>query len=171
LEAFFLYLSSLDDLVPQLRRGDLRRPPVGKVLVRDPCNLDVQVDSVDERPAQAAQVSLYVRLLARATLVPISEKSARARVHGTHKQHACWKLGRDPGTRHGEGAFFKGLAKLLECLAPEFRQLVQKEHPIVSQADLAGTRQGPSPDEPGVRDVVMGRPERPASNQRGFQRQ
>ena len=120
---------------------------------------------------RATHVSLDIRLLARTGPVPVSEESARTRVHGAHKEDPCRKPGGNPGTGHGEEAFFEGLAELLQGLAPEFRQLVQEKYPVVGQADLPGSRQGPSPDEPGVRDVMMGRPEGPTGDKGRLERQ
>ena len=57
--------------------------------------------------------------------------------------------------RQPHHAFFERLPQHLEHVAAKLRQLVEKEHAAVSERDLSGARDGPSPDDRGVRCGVM----------------
>ena len=57
------------------------------------------------------------------------------------------------------------LAKDFEHVTAELRHLVEEEHAVVREADLAGPRMLPAADERHVRDRVMRRPERALGQQ------
>ncbi len=56
-------------------------------------------------------------------------------------------------------AVLQGLAKGLEDVPPELRELVQEEDAVMGQAHLPGTGDSPTPDQTPVADGVVGGPE------------
>ena len=62
-------------------------------------------------------------------------------------------------------SFLERLAQHLEHAAAELRHLVEKEHAVMRQADLAGPGVLPAADERDIRDRVMRRAERPLGDQ------
>ena len=60
---------------------------------------------------------------------------------------------------------FERLAKNFERPATEFRHLVEKQHPVVRQADLAGARDRAAAGERDVRHRVVRRAKRPCAQQ------
>ncbi len=61
---------------------------------------------------------------------------------------------------------FERLAQYLKGPPTELGKLVEKEHTQVRERDLTGPRIAPPAGEPGGRDGVVRRPERPAAEQR-----
>jgi hypothetical protein len=61
-----------------------------------------------------------------------------------------------PATLYPGDTLLKRLAQDLQDVAAELRQLIQKEHPMVRQRDLARHRHLSATDQPGVRDGVVG---------------
>ena len=59
-------------------------------------------------------------------------------------------------------AFLERLPQHFEHVSRELRQLVEKQHAVMRQADLAGTRYATAADERDVGDGVMRRAERTA---------
>ena len=58
-------------------------------------------------------------------------------------------------------SFLERLPQHLEHVPAELRHLVEEQHAVVRQADLAGPRVLPAADERDVRDRVVRRAERP----------
>jgi hypothetical protein len=86
---------------------------------------------------------------------------ARTGVHGRHQHEAGRKIHRGRGPGHRDLARFQGLAQHLQHAFFELGQLVQKQHPVVGQAHLAGPGHAAAADHPGIGDGVMGRAEGP----------
>ena len=62
---------------------------------------------------------------------------------------------------HGDAALLERLTQHLEHAAIEFRHLVEEQHAVVRQADLARPRRAAAADQRDVGDGVMRRAERP----------
>ena len=60
-----------------------------------------------------------------------------------------------PGSGDGYGALFKRLPKHFEYMAFEFRELVQKEDPIVGQGDFAGAGRITAPHQSRIGNGVV----------------
>ena len=101
--------------------------------------------------------------LARAVV----EVSARTRIHGGGQHEARGKSERHGGAGDAYRAIFQRLAHNLEDVAGEFRQLVQKEHAVVSEGNFAGPRNHAAADQAGVGDGVVRRAKRPRAHQAG----
>jgi hypothetical protein len=95
----------------------------GQFLERDGRDLDVQIDAVQERAADPADVTFDVHRGALARPPAIAEVAARARVHGGDQDEACWKRARMERAGDGDAAFFEPLAQHLQAPAIELRQL------------------------------------------------
>jgi hypothetical protein len=154
-----------EHLGQQVGRGRPRRG-LGQLRERHGGDLDVQVDAVQQRAGDLAQVLLDLRRRAAAGPPRIGAVSAGARVHRRH-QDEVGREGRGPqrpADRHA--AVLQGLAQHLQRLAVELRQLVEEQDALVRQADLAGLRDAAAADQPGVADGVVRRAERPHRHQR-----
>jgi len=82
--------------------------------------------------------------------------AARAWIH-CPDEHESGRVGEGdcgPGDRHLP--VFKRLSQKIENASPELREFVQKEHPVVSEADLAGPWKVPASHETGIGDGVVG---------------
>ena len=82
--------------------------------------------------------------------------NAATRVHGRHQLEPRGQPlgGSHAGDRHHP--VLERLAQRLERAAPELRQLVQEQHAVVGEADLARPRDGAAADEGGVAGRVVG---------------
>ena len=81
-------------------------------------------------------------------------EAAGAGVHGGEHE-AGGKGERTCGAGNADGAVFERLAHDFEDAAGEFRELVEEQHSVVSEGDLAGARDGASADESRVGDGVV----------------
>ena len=70
------------------------------------------------------------------------------------------------GAGDRDPAVFQGLAQRLEGVLPELRQLVEKEDPVMGEADLARPRGMAAADQAGVGDRVVRGAEGPGSQER-----
>ena len=96
---------------------------------------------------------------ARARLHGVGEEPARTRVHRGH-QLEPGREGHGPRrARNAHQALFERLAQHVEHAAIELRGLVEKQHPVMCEADLARARLCAATHEGHVRDRVVGRPE------------
>ena len=132
--------------------------------VRHGGNFDMQIDTVEQRPAQLAQVPLDDRAGAAAFARGVAEEAARAGVQRQNQNEArpgttasCWC---GPGSPCGPPA--AGAASPAHCAGtPAVRQ---KQHAIMRQAHLARTRRArAAANQPRVGHRVMRRPKRPAA--------
>ena len=104
-------------------------------------------------------------LAAAALSLLAAVEAARAGVHAGHQHEAglVLRLAADAGHRYH--TIFERLAQGFEGIAAELRQLVQEQHAVVGQADLAGACVGASADEAGHRRAVVGHTEGPGGHQ------
>ena len=70
----------------------------------------------------------------------MAEVAAGARVHRGDELEARGKVGLARRARDGDAARLERLAQHFEHVAAELRQLVEEEHAVVRERDLAGTR-------------------------------
>ena len=91
------------------------------------------------------------------------EPSAFTGVHGTDKHKSARIFYRAGHAGNRDFTVFQRLAQHFQHIAAKFRQFIEKEHPIVCKADLAGARNRASACQPCCRDRVVRRTERPRS--------
>jgi hypothetical protein len=91
--------------------------------------------------------------------------AAAARIHCGHKlksrrvSHVMVGAGDDRLT------CLEGLPQRFQHARLEFGKLVEKQHAVVGEADLSGSRDRPAAYQPGVRDRVVRRAERPSRDE------
>ena len=90
----------------------------------------------------------------------VAEVAARAGVHRADQHEPRGESDRPRGARDPDAAFLDRLPQHLEDMPAELRHLVEKQHAVVRQADLAGPRVRPAADERDVRNRVVRRAER-----------
>ena len=125
------------------RPDGLGRLPGGTLhqLSRRQCwHLDMQVDPVEQRPAEFALVAVDLIGRAAAGLVGGAQVTTGAGVHGTNQLKACRKLGTPGGARNGDAAGLQRLTQGFQRGTVKLRQLVQKQHPVVCQGDFPWAR-------------------------------
>lgn len=120
-------------------------------------SLDVEVDAVEERTADAGAVALDLRRRAAALVAGVAEVAAGARIHGRDEHKAARQGDLAGATRDGDVAVFEGLAKDLQGAAFELGEFVEEEHAVVGEGDFAGAGDGAAAEEADVGDGVVGR--------------
>ena len=100
----------------------------------------------------------------------IAGEAARARVHRADQHEARGEGHRARGARDADAAFLERLAQHFERTPAELGHLVEEQHAVVREADLAGPRNLPAADERDVRDRVVRRAERALAQQRRARR-
>ena len=138
-EAMGLAFAGLHDLLAHLHATGAGRG-IRKFAERDRRDLDMDVDAVQERAADAAEIAFDLQRRAIALPFGIAPVSAGAGVHGRHEHQTGGKSDAAQRAGNGDTVFLEGLAEDFERAAIEFRQFVQKKDPVVGEADLAGGR-------------------------------
>src|SRR5690349_16003185 len=110
----------------------------------------MDVDTVLERARQSR--TIFSDLMRRAGAFPraVSVIPARTGVHcgDQHEARGVSEGSTDPG--EGHRAVFERLPKAVQDGATKFWRLIEEQHAVVGQRNLAGTRDGASSDEPCV---------------------
>ena len=127
---------------------------------RDPGHPDPQVDAVAQRPGDAARGSVPGRRRAAAAPGRVAVPAARAGVHRRDELEAGREDDRPPDPRDRDPALLQRLAQRLQRGPVELGQLVEEEHAVVREGDLARRHPRPAADERRVRGGVVGRAER-----------
>ena len=128
---------------PQFLDGERRR-------------LDVEIDAVEQRAADARAVALDLRGRAAALMARVAEVAAGAGVHRRDEHEAAGQRDLAGAARDGDLAVLQRLAHDLERGAFEFRQLVEKQHAVVGEGDFAGAGDGAAAEQADVGDRVVG---------------
>src|SRR5690606_26214419 len=129
----------------------------GELAKGDAWHVSEQVDTVEQRPGDAALVARHGCLRARAGPRGVAVVTARARVHRRDQEEARGERYRAAGARDRERTGLQRLTHRLECVRGELRELVQEQHAAVRERDLTGTDLRAATDEAGVRDGVVRR--------------
>ena len=162
LEPRLLPLARRDDPLANLR-GRLAGPLAGDLAELHRRHFDVQVNAVEQRTGDAAQVILN---LARRAARFAGHFAVGRRIHGGHQHELGGKGHRARGARDGDAAFFQRLAHGLQDAALELGQFVQEQHAVVREGDFAGRGIDVAAQQAGVAGGVMRRAERAARHQR-----
>ena len=104
-----------------------------ELLGGDRRNLDLQIDAVEQRPADARLVAQHRVGRAATGLGRIAELAAGTGIHGGDELEAGRELGLTGGARNDEAAGFERLAQGLERGPRKLRQLVEEEHAMVGE--------------------------------------
>ena len=134
-------------------------------------DLDGQIQPIAQRARQPIAVARHLRRRAAALARRIAGEPARARVHRADEHEAGGedRRARRAGDRHAP--FLERLTQHLQDVAAELEHLVEEQHAVMREADLAGTRLRSAADQRGVRDRVMRRAKRALGDQPRARRQ
>ncbi len=145
-EAVVLPSSCGDDALADLA-GGFTSPVAADLAELHQGHLDVEVDAVEKRTGDAAQVILdFSGRTARFR----GHFSIRSWIHGRH-QHEFGREGHGAGRAgDGDAAFLEGLAHGFENAAFELGEFIEKEDTMMGQRDFAGRGIGIPTQQPGV---------------------
>src|SRR5919108_967178 len=118
-------------------------------------DLTNEVDAVQERPAQAPQVSSQLDVRAG---TPVRRACARAPVAGRHDRGVGRKLEHALTSSYLDSAVLERLSQGVDRSATKLGKLVQEEHSAVGKGDLAGSRRAASAHQALGGDPVVRRP-------------
>jgi hypothetical protein len=91
--------------------------------------------------------------------------AAGAGIHRRHQRERGGELDGGAGARYANDAFFQRLAQGLQRAAPELRQLVEEQHAVVGERDVAGPGVAAAAHQGGIRRRVVRRTEGPVDQQ------
>ena len=117
-------------------------------------------------PGHLRAIALDLQRRAGAFLLRIGEKAAGTRIHRGDQHETRRIIDRAHGAGDGDVAVFERLAHDLENVAPEFRQLVEKQDAVVGERDFTRFRHRAAADEARIGDRVMRRAKRPRGDDR-----
>ena len=152
-------------------RGAFLLCGVREVAKIDRRHFNVQVDTVEQWPGNAAEVSRHGGLRAGARACGVTVIAAWAGVHGGDEHKFTRERDRAVHARDGHNAVLKRLAQRLHGAARKLRQLIQKQHAVVCEGDLAGAGDRPAARKPRAGDGMVRRAEGARFNERGVARQ
>lgn len=143
-EPHTLPLSGLDHSLPRARRG------TGwwgaQIGLRGTLDRHQQVHPVKQRAAQAPAVASQVSIAALAPVAHAGE-STRTGIGGGQQDEPGWQDKRALAPDDRDEAVLKRLSERLKRWPGELRELIQKQHAVVSQGGLARPRWRASADE------------------------
>ena len=115
--------------------------------------------TVAQRPGQTTAIRRDLRRAYIGRPAVVAAESARTRIHRRDEHEASGKHrgARCAGDR--DATFLERLPQHLEDPAIELRHLVEEQHAVVRERDLAGPRNRTAADKRDVRDGVMRRAE------------
>ena len=150
--------------------GGLAQASVATLPRRNARHLEPQVDTVEQRTAEARAVLAQTVRRAGALLAPVAQVAARARVHGRDEHDAGRERdrGQTPADRHL--AVLQRLPQAFEGGETELRKLVEEQHAEMSETDLSGARGAAAADQPRRRDRVMRGPKGALGDKRNIRR-
>ena len=136
----------------------------GVLRIRSSCtgrrHLDLQVDAVEQRPGDARAVARNLVRRAAAAAVGVAEITAGAGIHRRDQLEARREIRLARGARDGDAPGLERLAQHLEHAALELRQLVQEQHAVVRERNLARPRIAAAAHQRHAGGGVMRRAER-----------
>ena len=106
----------------------------------------MQIDSIHERTPYASLVVLHLGKRARACGLLVAQMAARARVRSRDQHESRGERDRTIGAGKPDLPGFHRLADTLQNRALELGELIEEEHAVVRERDLARAYRGPSPD-------------------------
>ena len=132
----------------------------------EPRHHEPDVDPIEQRPRQLLSVQLHAVRRTPALTFGIPFVATRARVGGSDEREPRRELNRPGHPRHHDAAVLERLAEGLHRIAPELRQLVEEQDPVMRERDLPRPDEaGPPTEERRQGDGVMRRPEWPRPHQ------
>ena len=130
-----------------------------------PFQAQLQIEAIQQGAGEALPVALPLTCGAAATMLPITMPTTGAGVGGGHEGYGCGKRRLEACTAEADGSLFEWLTQLIQQRPRKFRQLIEKQHASMGQAQLSGLRTDTAPDQCGGRAAVMRCPEGPLLQQ------
>ena len=150
-------------------RGDrgarLGRAGPDQVARRHRRHLDAEVDAVEQRAGDARLVVGCAARAARAAVARLAGHAAAARVHRRDQLDARRIGDAVVGARDHAFAGLERLAQRIEHLRRELRKLVEEQHAVMGERDLARPHAQAAADHRRHRGRMVRRAERPAVGQ------
>ena len=165
LEASDLPIAGRDDLLAHLRAGRAAAR-VRQLAEGDRRHFDVDVDAVQQRAADPAEVAFDLQRRAIALPPRVAAISAGARIHRGHQHQVGRKREAAHRPRDRHAVFFQRLPQDFERAAVELGQFVEEQHAVMGERDLARRRRAAAADQARFADRVMRRAKRPQQHQR-----
>ena len=137
------------------------------IVERHARDFDLQIDAVEQRSRELADVLCDHCVVAAAFRAARAAIAARTRIHRRDELKARRIRERSGSARNGHRAFLERLPHHLDRAARELGQLVEKEHAVVRERDLARLGERAAADERGLADRVMRKPKRPCAHDAG----
>ena len=128
-------------------------------------HLHMQVDPVHQRSRNPAHIAVHRPRRTYALLRRMVVIAAQTGVHRRHQRKVGGIFHTVFRPRDGHPLLLQRLPQHLQHAAPEFGQLVEKQHPVVGQRHLAGPRRLSPADQRRLRNRMVRRPERPPRQQ------
>ena len=141
--------------------GGFRRRAGGELIKLDRRYLNMQINAIEQRPGDARHILLRRAGRAGAGSGRMSEKAAGAGIHRRRKHKGAGVAQRGADARDRDRAVLERLAQALHRRPRKFRQLVQKQHAVMRQRDLARARNAAAARQPRGGYGVVRRAERP----------
>jgi hypothetical protein len=110
---------------------------------------DLKIDPIQEGSRESSPIPPPFRFTAAAGTVRVPPPTAGAGVGGAHQGDAARETATLSGAADPYLSFLERLAQLIENGPPEFSQLIEEQHPVVSQAQLPRPGQPATADEGG----------------------
>ncbi|MEY4487816.1 MAG: hypothetical protein RIQ79_324 [Verrucomicrobiota bacterium] len=116
----------------------------------------MDINTVEQRTADAGAVTLNLGGRATALVASVAQITAGAGVHRGDEHEGAGQGDFAGAARDGDGSILEGLTKNLKGGAFELGQLVEEQHAVVGQGNLAGAGDGAAADETDIGDSVVG---------------
>src|SRR5262249_9090345 len=130
----------------------------GQFVVDERRQLNVEIDTVKQRPRQAAEVP---SALGRCAQTAVERRTAAAaRVGGRYELKTGREIGEAAGARDAHTAVLERLAQRLEDMLLKFRELIEKQDATMRERDFTGMRRRAASDQTRDRDGVVRSAER-----------
>ena len=126
----------------------------------------MEVDAIQQRPGNPVAIAADGGPGTGAASRSITVEPARTGVHCSDQGEAAGIGHRLTGARDRNGFVLQWLPQGFEHVPAELRKLVEKENPLMREADFAGSRHAAAADQPRVADGVVRGTERAARHKR-----
>src|SRR5690554_2660210 len=162
-ETVYLQLSSDNDPLPYRFTG-FRFSCRGHLVELYRCHLDMKINPIQQRTAYFVQVFLHHPGAADTFFFGMVIITAGAGVHACNQHKISRIVDRNLGPGDGDPSFFERLPQYFKNCAFKFRQLIQKQYPIMGKGNLTWLRISPSTYQSDIADSMVGRAEGALSN-------
>ena len=125
---------------PADRRGVLAGLIGGQLLRRQRRHLHLQVDTVEQRTREARLITLDLCRRAVTGLARIAQMATGAGIHRRDQLEACRIAAFVAGPSDMDTPRFHGFTHHLQHMTRKLRQLIEEQHAVMGQGDLAGAR-------------------------------